>query len=318
MWLIDILAVAAGLALLAVASDHLVLGASALAARSGVPVLVVGVVVIGAGTSMPELLVSASAALRGSADVGVGNVVGSNIANVMLVLGVGALVAPVAVSSRILRREVPLMVLAGAAFAAALWGGLSRLEGVLLLAGLGVALTLLVWWARGDRGSAELAREVADVVTPATGPRATRAAVRAVLGLVGTIAGAQLLVSGALGIADAAGVSGGAVGLTIVAGGTSLPELVTAAQAARRGDAELVVGNILGSNIVNALGVGGVVAVLAPGRLAGGGLAVGAVAMVLSSLVAVAFMRRRFTVERVEAALLVVGYVCLVPVLALA
>jgi cation:H+ antiporter len=318
VWLVDILACVAGLALLAVASDHLVLGASALAERFGVPVLVVGVVVIGAGTSMPELLVSASAALRGSADVGVGNVVGSNIANVMLVLGVGALVAPLTVTSRILRREVPLMVLAGLAFAAALWHGLSRVEGMALLAGLVAAMALLVFWSRSPRGSAELAREVADVVVPATGPRAGRETVRALLGLAGTVAGAQFLVSGALGIADAAGVSGGAVGLTIVAGGTSLPELVTAAQAARRGDPELVVGNVLGSNIVNALGVGGVVAVLAPGPLEGGGLAVGAVAMVLTSLVAVAFMRRRFVVDRLEAALLVVGYVCLVPVLALA
>jgi len=315
---VDVLACAAGLVLLTIASDHLVLGASALAERFGVPVLVVGVVVIGAGTSMPELLVSASAALRGSADVGVGNVVGSNIANVMLVLGTAALVAPVAVASRILRREVPLMVVAGVAFAAALWRGLSLAEGVALLAGLAVALALLVHWSRSSRGSAELAREVSDVVAPASAPGAGRAVARALLGLAGTIAGAQLLVVGALGIADAAGVSGSGVGLTIVAAGTSLPELVTAAQAARRGDAELVVGNVLGSNIVNALGVGGVVAVLAPGPLAGTGLAVGAVAMVLTSLVAVAFMRRRFVVDRLEASLLVVGYVCLVPVLALA
>lgn len=318
MPVVDLLACAAGLALLAVAADHLVLGASALAERFGVPVLVVGVVVIGAGTSMPELLVSVSAALRGSTDVGVGNVVGSNIANVMLVLGIAALVAPVAVSSRILRREVPLMVLAGAAFAGTLWRGLSRTEGVLLLVGLALALALLVRWARTDRESTELAREVDDVVTPATGPRAVRETVRAVLGLAGTVGGAQLLVGGALGIADAAGVSGGAVGLTIVAAGTSLPELVTAAQAARRGDSELVVGNVLGSNIVNALGVGGTVAVIAPGPLPGGGLVVGTVVMVLSSLVAVAFMRRRFVVDRLEAALLVVGYVALVPVLALA
>jgi cation:H+ antiporter len=317
MWYLDVAACVAGLVLLAVASDHLVLGASALAARFGVSVLVVGVVVIGLGTSMPELFVSSLAAIRGSADVGAGNVVGSNVANLTLVLGVAALVTPVAVRSGILRREVPLMLAATVAFALALRGGLSRAEGVVLLVLLAVALGLLLRWSARTASSEPLAEEVAEaVVEPEAGESVRREAVRACLGLVGTLAGAQLLVTGALGIATAAGLSGGAVGLTIVAGGTSMPELVTAAQASRRGESDLVVGNVLGSNIVNALGVGGAVAVLAPGPLDGSGLVVGTVAMCVTSVFALLLMWRRFMVVRIEAVLLVVGYVALVPVLA--
>jgi cation:H+ antiporter len=314
VWAVDVLACAAGLVLLAVSSDHLVLGASSLAARWGVPMLIVGVVVIGAGTSAPELLVSVSAAMRGATDVGVGNVVGSNITNLTLVLGVAALVRPVSIRARILRREAPLTLGASLAFAAALYGGLSRSEGVALLGLLGVAFALLVRWSRGS-GSSSLAADVAEAVDPPTvGLR--RELVRTVLGLAGTVAGAQLLISGALGVATAAGLSGGAVGLTIVAGGTSLPELVTAVQAVRRGECDLVVGNVLGSNIVNALGVGGAVAVISPGPVAGSGLAVGVVAMCVVSILALAFMRRRFVVDRWEAALLVAGYLALLPVLA--
>jgi cation:H+ antiporter len=320
VWIVDALACAAGLVLLAVAADHLVLGASALAARFGVPMLVVGVVVIGVGTSSPELLVSSLAALRGSADVGVGNVVGSNIANLMFVLGIAALVTPVRVTSRLLRREVPLTVAASVAFALALLGGLSRVEGTVLLLLMVTAFVLLIRWSRPSLGETEpLAADVAEAVDTelaATGGSTRREVVRAGLGLLGTLVGAQLLVSGALGVAEAAGLSGGAVGLTIVAGGTSLPELVTAVQAARRGESQLVVGNVLGSNIINALGVGGVVALLAPGPVNGSGLAVGAVAMCVVSVLALALMRRRFVVTRPEAVLLVVGYVALVPVLA--
>jgi cation:H+ antiporter len=317
MWYLDVAGCVLGLVLMAVAADHLVLGASALAARFGVSVLAVGVLVIGLGTSLPELFVSSLAALRGSADVGAGNVVGSNVANLSLVLGVAAVVAPVAVRSTILRREVPLMLAATFAFALALRGGLSRVEGVVLLVLLVVALGLLLRWSAGGAGSGQLAADVEEaVVGPEAAVSTRREAVRAFLGLVGTLAGAQLLVSGALGIATAAGLSGGAVGLTIVAGGTSMPELVTAVQAARRGESDLVVGNVLGSNIVNALGVGGAVAVLAPGPLAGPGLTVGAVAMCVTSVLALLFMWRRFVVNRVEAVVLVAGYVALVPVLA--
>ncbi len=333
------LACVAGLALLAYSSDHLVLGASRLAARAGVPTLVVGVVVIGFGTSAPEMLVSGLAAAGGAADVGVGNVIGSNIANLTLVLGIAALVGPLAVRSTVVRREVPLSLAAAALFALLLQDGLSRRDGAVLLVALAGALLILLRWTTRDRRAGddtnlvpsllepagpdlELAEEIEDLLaTAGPGPpdadvRLRREALRAAGGLLGTLAGAQLLVWGALRIADATGLTGGFVGVTIVAVGTSLPEILTAAQAARRGESDLVVGNLLGSNIFNALAVGAIVALLAPGP--GGGPAVvvtGSLVMLGAGLLSLLFMWRRYVVTRIEAALLVAAYVAVLPAL---
>ena len=342
------LAVVAGLALLAYSADHLVLGASRVAARLGVPALVVGVVVIGFGTSAPEMLVSGLAAGRGAADVGVGNVVGSNLANLAnltLVLGVAALVGPLAVRSTVVRREVPLSLAASGLFALLLQDGLDVRDGVVLVAAMVAALVLLLRWTSRDRRASddtnlvpsvlepagpdpELAEEVVDLlergadgVAPAHDAAGVAAPLRSELlrsaaGLVGTLAGAQLLVWGAVGIADATGLSGGFVGVTIVAVGTSLPELLTAAQAARRGQSDLVVGNLLGSNIFNALTVGALVALLAPGREVGDVLVrTGSVVMMGAALLSMLFMWRRYTVTRVEAAVLVAAYVAVLPAL---
>lgn len=313
----DVLACAGGLALLTLAADHLVIGSSTLAVRFGVPVLVVGVVIIGFGTSSPELLVSALAALSGSPDVGAGNVVGSNIANLSFVLGAAALVAPLTVRSSIVRRELPVALAASAAFAYAIQNGLTRLEGAVLLLLLAGALTLLLRWARQPAAPDPLAAEVDEALEEQTAISTRREVVRTLFGLAGTLGGAQLLVTGALGVAESAGLSGGAVGLTIVAGGTSLPELATAVQAARRGEADLIIGNLLGSNMFNALAVGGLVAVIAPG-FAGGTIltTVGATAMLATSVLALVLMRRGYVVNRIEGMILLVGYVVLVPVLA--
>ena len=335
------LAVVAGLALLAYSADHLVLGASRVAARLGVPTLVVGVVVIGFGTSAPEMLVSGLAAAGGAADVGVGNVVGSNIANLTLVLGVAALVGAVSVRSTVVRREVPLSLAASGLFALLLQDGLDGRDGVLLIGAMAAALALLLRWTARDRRAsddgnlvpavlepagpdpeladevAELIEEGSDAVPPVEEGRGLRAEVlRSVVGLVGTLAGAQLLVWGAIGIADATGLTGGFVGVTIVAVGTSLPELLTAAQAARRGQSDLVVGNLLGSNIFNALMVGGLVALLAPGAAVGAVLVrTGSLVMLGAALLSMAFMWRRYRVTRVEAAVLVAAYVAVLPAL---
>jgi cation:H+ antiporter len=320
-------AVVVGLALLAWSADHLVLGASRLAARLGVPTLVVGVVVIGFGTSSPEMLVSGLAAAGGAADVGVGNVIGSNLANLTLVLGIGALVAPIAVHSGVVRREVPLALAASALFALLLQDGLSRLDAALLGTGLLAALALMLrWTVRGPSADAAagstpqgpdplLEHEVEELLhEQPDGVR--REVLRAVGGLVGTLAGAQSLVWGAVGIAEATGLSGGFVGLTIVAVGTSLPELLTAVQAARRGESDLLVGNLLGSNIFNALAVGALVALLAPGAAVGRDLVVtGSLFMLGASLLSMLFMWHRYTVERLEAAVLLGAYVALLPAL---
>lgn len=311
-----------GLALLARASDALVVGSSAVASRLGVPALVVGVVVIGFGTSAPELLVSGLAAAGGSPAIGVGTVIGSNIANLSLVLGAAALVAPIAVSAGVVRREAPLALVASVAFAAAVQGGLSRIDGVLLLVLLAGALILLVRWAlqartAGGDGSQDLAEDVGELLSTEVARPLSRVGLQALAGLVGTLVGAEALVWGAVGIARAAALPEGFIGATVVAVGTSLPELVTAAQAARRGETDLIVGNLLGSNLFNALAVGGAVAVIDGGAVVGAGLRVtGAAAMLVVSALAMLFMRRRFRVVRWEAATLIAAYVALLPLLA--
>lgn len=307
---LELLAVIAGLVLLAKASDRFVTGASATASALGMSPVVVGAVVIGFGTSTPELLVSGLAALQGNAALGVGNVIGSNTANLALVMAAAALVSPFAVHAGVLRRELPLAAAATVAFPLALMGGLTRTEGVVLVAALVAALVVVVAASRGP-GNEELAEEV----VAHTPPGRLRSYLGATLvGLVGTLAGAQALVWGATGIATGLGLSGGLVGLTLVAVGTSLPELMTAVAAVRRNEHELVVGNVLGSNLFNSLGVGGLIALLAPGA-AVPGLLIAIVVMLGVTAAAAALLHRKRRLGRGEAALLLGAYVLTLPLL---
>ncbi|MEO7587553.1 MAG: calcium/sodium antiporter [Arachnia sp.] len=305
-----------GLVLLWLASDQFVVGASSLAARLNISPLVVGVVVMGFGTSAPELVVSAVAALSGSPEVGIGNVVGSNLANLTLVLGVAALMSPLTVSSGVIRREAFLALGATVAFAVAVQGDLHRWEGILLMVLLAGVLVLLVRSAQRVPAPEPPVETSAEPASRAAGRPALRDGVRTLLALLAIVVGADLLVRGALGIADLAGLSGGFVGVTVVALGTSLPELATAIAAARRGETNLIIGNLLGSNLFNALAVGGVVITIAPGPFHEPNLTtIGTAAMVAAALVALAFMRTGHRVGRVEAALLIVGYVAVLPLL---
>lgn len=250
--LIATLLLVAGLALLVWAAGQLVIAAARLSIVLRITPIVIGVVVIGFGTSMPELVVSGLAAIEGLFDLGVGNVIGSNIANVLLVLGAAAVVAPVTVTERLLRREVPLTLAAVAAFAWAIQGPLRVVDAVLLIVLLAVVLAIVITLARRD-GTLDLDEvEALTAATTSTG----RESLRALIGLTLTIAGAQMVVIGGGAIAEGFGLSEGFVGLTLVAVGTSLPELATSVQAVRRGEAELLVGNVLGSNLFNAAAVG--------------------------------------------------------------
>jgi cation:H+ antiporter len=323
-------AITAGLLVLAFAPDRFVAGAAGLADRWGLSRVVIGAVVIGFGTSLPELLVSGVAAAGGDPQVGMGNIVGSNMANLGLIVAVAGLVGRVAVPTGLLRREVPLMVAATVAFAVVVQDGLRPWEGGLLLAGLVAALTMIVRSAgpatdpggqpvAADQpgGDAELAGEVAEIL-PAGADRATGPLVIATLaGLLGTLAGAQLLVSGAVDVADELGVSGGFVGMTVVALGTSLPELVTAVAAARTGEDQLILGNVLGSNLFNCLAVGAVVAFAGAEPATGTGVPGSAVALmlVLTALGTSAMVRRRL-VTRGESVALLATYVAFLPLLA--
>jgi cation:H+ antiporter len=345
------LAVLVGLALLVKGGDRLVGGAAGTAALLRVPPVVVGAVVIGFGTSVPELMVSTVAAAGGDADLGIGNVVGSNLANLSLVLAVAALLTPMEIDTGVLRREAPLATAAGIVFAVVAWDGLTRPEGGVLLVLLVAVIGWIVWDARravepelteelGEfvrEFEAELAEEVEELdevnelvgelldggepdgeePPPADHVSAPWLVTVTLLALVATLAGAQLLVWGASGLADEAGISEGFIGLTLVAVGTSLPELATAVIAARREEEELVVGNLLGSNVFNSLGVGGLIGVVGPGALTDPEvIRTGIAVMVVVVTLAWAFMASGRRVSRTEAGVLLGAYLASIPLIA--
>lgn len=303
---------AAGFVLLIVASGRFVTGAAAVAFRLRLSPVVVGAVVVGFGTSAPELLASTLAAVQGARDVAVGNVVGSNMANLTLVLGVVALVASPRIASRVLLREAPVMVAALLLLAATL-GALSRGGGLLLLVAFTLAMTVLLRSTRVDEDP--LAEETDRRHGPAGRRSWPALGLLTVGGLLGTVLGAQLLVSGARVVADAAGLAEGFVGFTLVALGTSLPEVVTGVQAARRGEPDLAVGNVLGSNLFNSLAIAGVVALVSPGPVDAGLLAAAWVTVVVGLAVWLLMATAR-RVVRWEGAALVAGYLATLPLVA--
>ncbi|MEU1737368.1 hypothetical protein [Streptosporangium sp. NPDC020145] len=302
-----------GLAVLALAADHLVIGAGRLAGRLGVQPVVVGVVVIGFGTSAPELVVAATAAARGHTDLAAASLVGSNIVNMTLILGVGGLTAALAVRSSILRREAPLSLAAVTAFAVALTYGLGPVTGVLLTLAMVASVVMLLRFARADPRDA-LVAETTDHLGAAIRPRLVVEAARTIVGLGGTLLGAQLLVANVSELAIRAGVSSQVVGFTLVALGTSLPELVTSVQAQRRGDGDLVIGNLLGSNLVNSL-VGGAVVAFSSGGVPSAVAPALVVAMVGISGISWGLLARGSRLSRRESVLLLVLYGALLPLI---
>lgn len=246
-----------GFAGLFIGGEFLVRGAVGIARKFGLSPLVIGLTVVGFGTSMPELLVSVQAALGGTPAIAMGNVVGSNIANILLILGVSAVIAPVGIAFGALRRDLAVMLAATVALWGMILGGyLGRIEGLILCAGL---LTFL--WAALRSGNPE---EVNPKLVTEEPPPLWRSALIAVAGLAVLMISARLLISSATEIALAFGVSEAVIGLTIVAIGTSLPELATSVVAAIRKQADIAVGNVVGSNIFNILGILGITAAIAP------------------------------------------------------
>jgi cation:H+ antiporter len=304
-----------GLVLLTWAADHLVLGSSRLARRLRISPVVVGVVVIGLGTSMPEFLVSGLAAARGETGLAMGNIVGSNILNLSLLLGVAAVIAPVPVAASVIRREVPLAVAAVALFGLLALAGIDARSAVVLAAACAAALWLLIRWARSGRADAALTEEVRERVGGPPSPvRWWVEPIRALLGLAGVLAGAQLLVVGASSVAVALGVSPAVIGFTLVAIGTSLPELVTTVQAQRRGESDLVVGNLFGSNLFNSLAGGAVIGFAGGGGVARGGPALVTVMVAVALLAGLLLLRGRCLTWR-DGVLLGLGYLATVPLL---
>lgn len=258
-----------GLVTLVLGGELLVRGASALAQRLRVSPLIIGLTVVAFGTSSPELAVSLQASLTGSADVAVGNAVGSNIINVLFILGVAALIAPLVVSSQLIRWDVPLMVVASGLLLAFVFDGeLNRIEGSTLFALLAVYLAWTIYQSR--RESATVIEEFAEGIdseTEALRGHLLRQVLAISAGLAFLCLGSHWLVNGSVTVARIAGVSELVIGLTIVALGTSLPEAVTSVLASARGERDIAVGNIVGSNIFNILAVLGLSAFAAPNGL---------------------------------------------------
>jgi cation:H+ antiporter len=297
-----------GLIALVVGGDALVRGASGLARGLKVSPMLIGLVVVGFGTSAPELTTSVTAALRGSSAVAAGNVVGSNIANILLILGVCALLAPIAVDRAALRRDGAVLMAATTVIALLLaFTAVGRLTG----AGLVAALIIYVaasYVADRRRGGAPAALHAAEAGLVPAAQGAGRAGLVFVIGLAGVVIGAGLLVEGALTLARAAGLSEALIGLTVVAVGTSLPELAASVSAVRRGEGDIALGNIIGSNIFNALGILGAAAMAHPFS-AGAGLALDDLAVMVGAAALLVFLAATgWRIDRREGAVLVVLY----------
>lgn len=264
-----IAAVVAGFIAVVWGADRFVHGAAGLARDLGVSRLVIGLTIVAFGTSAPEMLVSGTAAAAGSPEMGIGNAIGSNVVNVTLVLGAAALVHPLSIHSGLLIREIPVLFVSMAIGWAFLWDGeLSRIEGIVLLCGL---FALVAWMIIESR---QRPAKEPDVLTggfedddiPEALPM-YKAIVTLSVGLIFLLLGSRVLVWGGVGIARGIGVSELVVGLTLVALGTSLPELAASVAAARRGEEDIAVGNVVGSNMFNLLGVLALPGIIAPGRV---------------------------------------------------
>lgn len=262
----DILvSLALGLILLVLGGESLVRGAVVIAERLGVSPLLIGLTLVGFGTSTPELVTSLQAAFAGSPGIAIGNVVGSNTANILLILGLTAVIAPVAVAKETFRRDGLVLALAtGACLWLVLSGSLSRPFGGLFLAGLLGYIAFAYLQDRRRRPAAQPTPHAADVTLPVPARSIWLNTGLVLGGLVLTILGARFLVSGAIRLASDFGVSETVIGLTIVAVGTSLPELITSVIAALRNQGDIAFGNVVGSNIYNVLGILGVTALVRP------------------------------------------------------
>lgn len=261
-------AILVGFAFLIWSSDKFVDGASAIAAHSGMSPLIIGLTIVGFGTSAPEMLVSGFAAWDGNPGLGVGNAIGSNITNIALILGFTALLIPMPVKSEILKREIPiLIVLMLMAWALIAPGYLGPLQGILLFAMLFLVMGWMVYQARSGSSTDPLAEEFAEELEEESLMPLNTAITTFAIGLLVLLGSAKLLVWGAVEVATFFGISDLIIGLTIVAIGTSLPELAASIASAKKGEPDIAIGNVIGSNMFNILGVMAIPGLLSPSEL---------------------------------------------------
>ncbi len=257
------ISIVVGLALLIWSADRFVEGAASTARHFGMPPLLIGMVIVGFGTSAPEMVVSAISAVQGNPGIALGNAYGSNITNIALILGLTALISPIAVHSQVLRKELPILTAITALAAWQIWdGNITRVDALVLLGVFAGLMTWTIWQGlrhKSDALGSEVEQELEVRAMPLR-----RAIFWMTIGLVLLIVSSRLLVWGAVGIAQAFGVSDLIIGLTIVAIGTSLPELASSIIAIRKGEHDLALGNVLGSNLFNTLAVVGIAGTIHP------------------------------------------------------
>lgn len=289
----DILFIILGVALVLFGADKLTEGAAALARRMNVPEIIIGLTIVAAGTSAPELFVSLVSALNGTPDLAVGNVVGSNTMNAMLIVGAAAVVAPMTISPSTVKKDIPFSIVASVLLILIAYDALlGRVDGIILLLGFAAFMTYTLTQAKS--GGNEAVKETSPV---------WKNIVYVLGGLVGLVVGSNMFVDSASDVAYALGISEGVVGLTIVAGGTSLPELATSVVAARKGQSAIAIGNVIGSNVFNILLILGLTATISPLEIEGI-TTIDLAVMLLSVVLVWLFSRTRYTVERWEGALL--------------
>ena len=310
---LSLVLVAAGIVVLGYGGDLLVRGAVTIAKAARVSAAVIGLTIVSMGTSLPELTVSLAATFRGATEIAVGNVVGSNIFNVCVVLGAAALMMPMRVHSSAVKLEWPFMFLASFQLVLlARDGVVDRLEGGFFVVGLALFTTYAVRIGRTEVAGEEakdLAREVAELEAPGRFQSAGGALLLIAGGIVLLVVGGEVLVRGAVELARAAGMSERVIGLTIVAAGTSAPELATSVVAARKGQSEIALGNVIGSNIFNILGIIGITALVRPLPVSPAMLGSDVWWMLATSFVLFPMMRSRHLVGRGEGTVLLGAYV---------
>jgi len=298
---IVILQIVVGIVIVIKGADWLTGGATTLARRMGMPEIVIGLTIVAAGTSMPEFFVSLMSAINHTPDLAVGNVVGSNIFNALLIVGVSAMVCPMAILKSTVRKDIPFGIAASVLLIVlCLDKNISRIDAAILMVGF----IIFMWFTL--RSSKEQPAEEAEAATEEQSS-VWKSLGLIVVGLAGLVVGSKMFVSGATTVATALGVSEAVIGLTIVAGGTSLPELATSVVAARKGNSGIAIGNVLGSNVFNILMILGLTGLICPMQMEGITM-IDLGVMLLSMLLLWLFSRTKYAIERWEGALLVVAF----------
>lgn len=309
--LLDVVSILFGLVGLFIGGEWLIRSSSRLATSLGIPALVVGVTVVALGTSMPELVVSLSAALGGSSDIAIGSVVGSNIANIGLILGLAGVLAPLSIDTSLIRREIPVMVgVSLMVFLMAIDGVIARMEGLLLVGGY-IVFAVILYRSGIQDAPTESSPEIPAEVNAIQGRPSRIERAREFAAIIGSllilIVGAQFTVNGATNVARAVGIDELVIGLTLVAVGTSLPEIATAVVATLRGHSDLAAGNAIGSNIANMLVIVGLTSIVNPINVPSSLLNFELPAMIFFAIALIPFILNR-VLSRWQAALLMAAY----------